>query len=55
MFGTAGATMRRLVEGEFDEARAEQVVFEIGREALAENADWMIALRDRPLEIVLSG
>jgi hypothetical protein len=55
MFGTAGTTMRTLVEGEFDEARAEQVVFEIGREALAENADWMIALRDRPLEIVLSG
>jgi hypothetical protein len=55
MFETAGNTVRALVEGEFDEARAEQIVFEIGREALAENADWMIALRDRPLEIVLSG
>jgi len=55
MFATAADVVAGLVDGEFDERRAKAVIFEIGREALAENADWMIALRDRPLEIVLSG
>jgi hypothetical protein len=53
-FETAAKTMRTQYEEDFDEARAKHVVFELGKEALAENADWMIAMRDRPLESILN-
>jgi hypothetical protein len=53
-FDTAAKTIRGQIDGDFDDARAKHVVFELGKEALAENADWMIAMRDRPLEGVLN-
>jgi hypothetical protein len=53
-FAAATRAIREQLEGDFDEAHTKHIVFELGKEALAENADWMIAMRDRPLESVLS-
>jgi len=53
-FEIAAKSIRGQIDGDFDDARAKHVVFELGKEALAENADWMIAMRDRPLESVLN-
>jgi hypothetical protein len=35
--------------------RGADVIVELGREALAENGDWLLAQRDRPLEIIWAG
>jgi hypothetical protein len=56
-FDTAATVVGEHLEGdfgEFDEALARHVILELGKDALAENADWMIAMRDRPLESALS-
>ena len=53
MFGVFDRAVHRLhrvaAGGSADEAR---IVREVGREALAEQAEWLLARRDRPLRAV---
>lgn len=43
------ALEKRINNGEFHEAR--KLIFELGKEALEENADWLIIKRERPIEL----
>ncbi|WP_143027260.1 hypothetical protein [Rhodospira trueperi] len=38
-----------------DEVRDQRVLRDIGREALGENGDWLLAHRDRPIEPIKGG
>jgi hypothetical protein len=46
--------LKQLIEeGRFSDAQA--FIAELGREALAENGDWILTHRDRPLEVPKGG
>lgn len=54
LFGRAAAEMSELMElGDMVGARS--VLFELGKEALAENGDWLLMHRARPLDMPLMG
>lgn len=59
LFRSAGerldAELARPTAGTDEVARAHQLLFELGREALSENAEWLGMHRDRPIEPVLPG
>jgi hypothetical protein len=49
LFSDAAVKLRERIDAD-DVEGGRRLVFEIGREALAENADWVILHRDRPME-----
>jgi hypothetical protein len=51
--GTAEHVRRALRRGDLAAARA--LLFELGREALAESGDWVLLHRERPLEVPRAG
>ena len=54
-FSHAGETLDTLLATGTREHEARALIFELGIEALAENAEWVITMRDRPLEMILTG
>lgn len=47
-FGKAGDMLKGLAE---DDPRVRRILFQVGREALAENGDWLMMHRERPIEV----
>jgi hypothetical protein len=47
----------RLLQGppELDEATQREVARQLGREALAEHAEWLLTQRERPISVVYTG
>jgi hypothetical protein len=54
IFDTAARRLPLLLESG-DEAGARALLFALGREALAENGDWVLLHRERPLEVPRAG
>jgi hypothetical protein len=50
IFANARQHLTRLLDEE-DYSRAQQLIAELGREALMENGDWVLIHRDRPIEV----
>lgn len=50
LFANARQHLERLI-AEHDLTRARRLIEELGREALAENGDWVLIHRDRPIEV----
>ena len=52
LFGRASAALEKVLHARPpDQARAARILRELGKEALAENADWLLMHRERPLEV----
>jgi hypothetical protein len=54
LFRRARRRLNKLIRSR-DHAAAQQLVRELGREALAENGDWVLLHRQRPLEVPKAG
>jgi hypothetical protein len=57
VFSAASERLKRLLDtrGDGDLERAAATIAELGEEALAENSEWLLSQRDRPLELVWTG
>ncbi len=52
LFGRASAALDKVLRARPpDQARVAHVLRELGEESLAENADWLLMHRERPLEV----
>jgi hypothetical protein len=52
VFDRARRALRLISDGKAGDPH--EVVYEVGRAALAEHADWLIMRRDRPMEVVMA-
>jgi hypothetical protein len=52
LFRTADTEIQRLL-AQKDIQAAQRLFFELGREALTENANWLVLRRSRPVEMVV--
>lgn len=50
LFSRAGQRLGRAVADD-DETRIDMILFELGRDALTENGDWVLLHRERPMEV----
>ena len=50
LFNNASVHLKELIDANNLE-RASRLIVELGREALAENGDWVLIHRDRPIEV----
>lgn len=54
IFNTAEVRLKRLIARN-DLSGAQELIFELGKEALSENGDWLALHRDRPIEVPKGG